>query len=566
MTVTSGRRDVQPGPQLERHRVPGQGPDAGRRGDAAGPDRWAHPGAPGRCVRRAGPEARRTPRDAAIGRGQPRASRIGIAHRRARAARRRCARCSCRAARGREGHRRGVSPRGLARRRTGARLRLGARRGGGARRRGDARGGVGARPAAHVRRRRRARRWAARPASVALTFSETPDLAPDLDQACSTRRHGPRRRADRVVARPAATRCASRSASCRWRVHGLVADGVRRGRPRLRRLVRVRRRCRAAERPARTGHGRCRAGGLAARDRRALAPVPRARGAVRRRVRGARRRSAAGARPAGDGRDRLDPVRRWARSGSSAVQWAETGAPLETLPSTSVGAAALARVVALALVGLALAALATVRGFAGTRGWAARRRRRLPRARRRTSPRATRQPGRAGSPRSPCSRVHGIGGGRLARRARRAARAAPHDARPASGCRPRGASRAGRASRSWPSRLTGVVRAVAEIGTVDALLDHRLRAGRDREVRVPARARRPRRGQPVHQPPGRRARPRRACGAFGSAELVLAVARARPVGVPGEPHPAGLGRRARRPRHGRSSPSAATSGRASSCA
>jgi copper transport protein len=55
--------------------------------------------------------------------------------------------------------------------------------------------------------------------------------------------------------------------------------------------------------------------------------------------------------------------------GVVGVQWAETGAPLETLPSTSVGAAALARVGALALVGLSLAALATVKELAGTRGW-----------------------------------------------------------------------------------------------------------------------------------------------------------------------------------------------------
>jgi copper transport protein len=55
--------------------------------------------------------------------------------------------------------------------------------------------------------------------------------------------------------------------------------------------------------------------------------------------------------------------------GVVGVQWAETGAPLETLPSTSVGAAALARVGALALVGLSLAGLATVRALAGTRGW-----------------------------------------------------------------------------------------------------------------------------------------------------------------------------------------------------
>ena len=54
-----------------------------------------------------------------------------------------------------------------------------------------------------------------------------------------------------------------------------------------------------------------------------------------------------------------------------AVQWAETGAPIETLPSTSIGIAALARTVSLALVGLALVALAVVPRFGGRRGWAA---------------------------------------------------------------------------------------------------------------------------------------------------------------------------------------------------
>ena len=56
-------------------------------------------------------------------------------------------------------------------------------------------------------------------------------------------------------------------------------------------------------------------------------------------------------------------------AGVVGVQWVETGAPLETLPSTSVGAAALARAGALALVGLSLAGLATVRALEGIRGW-----------------------------------------------------------------------------------------------------------------------------------------------------------------------------------------------------
>jgi len=53
-----------------------------------------------------------------------------------------------------------------------------------------------------------------------------------------------------------------------------------------------------------------------------------------------------------------------------AVQWAETGAPLETLPSTSIGAAALARALSLGLVGAALAGLAVVPALAGARCWA----------------------------------------------------------------------------------------------------------------------------------------------------------------------------------------------------
>ena len=56
-------------------------------------------------------------------------------------------------------------------------------------------------------------------------------------------------------------------------------------------------------------------------------------------------------------------------AGVVGVQWIETGAPLETLPSTSVGAAALLRVGTLALVSLSLAALATVKMLAATRGW-----------------------------------------------------------------------------------------------------------------------------------------------------------------------------------------------------
>jgi copper transport protein len=55
--------------------------------------------------------------------------------------------------------------------------------------------------------------------------------------------------------------------------------------------------------------------------------------------------------------------------GVVAVQWIDTGAPIETLPSTSVGLAALARAAALALVGLAVVALAVSRGGGLRRGW-----------------------------------------------------------------------------------------------------------------------------------------------------------------------------------------------------
>lgn len=56
--------------------------------------------------------------------------------------------------------------------------------------------------------------------------------------------------------------------------------------------------------------------------------------------------------------------------GVVGVQWIETGAPLETLPATSVGAAAFARLVSLLLVGGSLVALAVVPRLAGVWGWA----------------------------------------------------------------------------------------------------------------------------------------------------------------------------------------------------
>jgi copper transport protein len=52
------------------------------------------------------------------------------------------------------------------------------------------------------------------------------------------------------------------------------------------------------------------------------------------------------------------------------VQWAETGAPIEALPSTSIGFAALLRGISVAIVGIALMALAVVPRFYGRRGWA----------------------------------------------------------------------------------------------------------------------------------------------------------------------------------------------------
>ena len=55
--------------------------------------------------------------------------------------------------------------------------------------------------------------------------------------------------------------------------------------------------------------------------------------------------------------------------GVIAVQWIETGAPLEELPGTSVGVSALARVVWLALMGATLASLATVARLRGRLGW-----------------------------------------------------------------------------------------------------------------------------------------------------------------------------------------------------
>jgi copper transport protein len=55
--------------------------------------------------------------------------------------------------------------------------------------------------------------------------------------------------------------------------------------------------------------------------------------------------------------------------GVVAVQWVETGAPIEDLPGTSVGVSALARLIALAVVGVALIGLGAVSRLGGRRGW-----------------------------------------------------------------------------------------------------------------------------------------------------------------------------------------------------
>ena len=55
--------------------------------------------------------------------------------------------------------------------------------------------------------------------------------------------------------------------------------------------------------------------------------------------------------------------------GVVAVQWAETGAPIESLPGTSVGVSALARLITLAVIGAALVGLSAVRWLSGRRGW-----------------------------------------------------------------------------------------------------------------------------------------------------------------------------------------------------
>lgn len=53
------------------------------------------------------------------------------------------------------------------------------------------------------------------------------------------------------------------------------------------------------------------------------------------------------------------------------VQWAEAGAPIETILTTSLGLAALARAISLLIVGAALGGLAVVPALAGRRGWTA---------------------------------------------------------------------------------------------------------------------------------------------------------------------------------------------------
>lgn len=55
--------------------------------------------------------------------------------------------------------------------------------------------------------------------------------------------------------------------------------------------------------------------------------------------------------------------------GVVAVQWVETGAPIEQLPGTSVGVSALARLIALAAMGASLVGLSAVRALGNRRGW-----------------------------------------------------------------------------------------------------------------------------------------------------------------------------------------------------
>jgi copper transport protein len=55
--------------------------------------------------------------------------------------------------------------------------------------------------------------------------------------------------------------------------------------------------------------------------------------------------------------------------GVVAVQWLETGAPIEELPGSSLGTSALARILALGAMGAALAGLATVARLGGRVGW-----------------------------------------------------------------------------------------------------------------------------------------------------------------------------------------------------
>ena len=55
--------------------------------------------------------------------------------------------------------------------------------------------------------------------------------------------------------------------------------------------------------------------------------------------------------------------------GVVAVQWAETGAPIEELPGTSVGVSAFARLIALAVMGATLVGLSAVPRLGGRRGW-----------------------------------------------------------------------------------------------------------------------------------------------------------------------------------------------------
>ena len=144
---------------------------------------------------------------------------------------------------------------------------------------------------------------------MTLTFSELPDSG-SLDQGARRQRDGPCRRRRWRRSRTAALRAGPRRRPARRRLHGLVAHRLGGRRSHLRRLVRVRRRRARPDAAPGTDATRRRRERLAAGDRRALAPVPRAAAAHRRGVGRARGRRRPPRRPARDGGGGLGPDRR----------------------------------------------------------------------------------------------------------------------------------------------------------------------------------------------------------------------------------------------------------------